>query len=149
MLTSRQFLKCYANKKTSLAGGFFDFLFILVIIFLLLGSFTSPMGMGVGMGMGNNCEITCITDGGCPFLSNQCSSNNCVFMKPKVEETPEEISAKEHNKKIKTLIEQNQILAYELEQAKMKYSICKLLSETEQLKTVETQDASINVEMSS
>ena len=133
-------------SSCSLGAGFFDFLFILVIIFLLLGSFTSPMGMGVGLG--NNCEITCIADGGCPFLSNQYSSNSCVFMKPKMEETPEEISAKEHNRKIKSLIEQNQILAYELEQAKLKYSISKLLSETEQLKPVETQDASVNVELS-
>lgn len=128
-------------SSCSFGAGVFDFLFILVIIFLLLGSFTSPMGMG-------NCEVTCISEGGCPFLSNQCQQNSCIFMKPKLEETPEEISAKEHSKKIKTLIEQNQILAYELEQAKMKYSIRKLLSETEQYSTVETQEASTNVENS-
>ena len=122
-------------SSCSLSFGFFDFLFVLVIVFFLLGSLTTPT-----MGLGNNCEITCFADGHCPFVLNpsSCSSpeKTCLWVKPKTEETPEEKAIKEQKQKIQTLVHQNQLLVYQLEQAQLNYSIQKVLSETDKLKTV-------------
>ena len=78
---------------------------------------------------------------GCPYmLQQQMGSSEVVVpdkkeMEEMVEKNVEEIAKKTHEERLHTLVKQNKILAYELEQAKLKYSIQKLVSETQKLST--------------
>ena len=56
-------------------------------------------------------------------------------MEEMAEKNVEEMAKKTHEERLQTLVKQNKILAYELEQAKLKYSIQKLVSETQKLST--------------
>jgi len=53
-----------------------------------------------------------------------------------VDKNVEEITKKTHEERLQILAKENQILAYELEQAKLKYSIQKLVSETQKFSIV-------------
>lgn len=70
----------------------------------------------------------------CPYMMQQmCVSDEVPKKEKKVEESLEELSKKTHEERLQILTKENQLLAYELEQAKLKYSIHKLVSETQKL----------------
>lgn len=89
-------------------------------------------------------KYSCLPHGGCPFVNLKSKREN---VKPK-EESPEKKAAREHKQKIQSLVYQNQILAYELEQAHLKNMIQKYNSDTEKLQTpVSKQDVSSETEI--
>lgn len=83
---------------------------------------------GCGYGYGN----------ACPYMiqkQQQMGSNNNIDEDdvPKKEKRVEQSMEKTHEERLQILTKENQLLAYELEQAKLKYSIQKLVSETKKL----------------
>ena len=83
---------------------------------------------GCGYGYGN----------ACPYMIQKqqlTGSNNNIDEDdvPKKEKRVEQSMEKTHEERLQILTKENQLLAYELEQAKLKYSIQKLVSETKKL----------------
>ena len=72
---------------------------------------------------------------GCPYTQQQQMCLSDVPDKKNLEKSAEENAKKTHDERLQILAKENQILAYELEQAKMRYSIQKLVSETQKLST--------------
>ena len=80
---------------------------------------------GCGYGYGN----------ACPYMiqKQQQTGSNEEDDVPKKEKRVEQSMEKTHEERLQILTKENQLLAYELEQAKLKYSIQKLVSETKKL----------------
>jgi hypothetical protein len=83
---------------------------------------------GCGYGYGN----------ACPYMIQQQkmgsnNNNNCEDDVPKKDKKVEQSMEKTHEERLHILTKENQLLAYELEQSKLKYSIQKLVSETQKL----------------
>jgi len=70
---------------------------------------------------------------GCPYIQQQQMCVSDVLDKKNLEKSAEENAKKRYEERLQTLANENQILAFELEQAKLKYSIQKLVSETQKL----------------
>jgi small-conductance mechanosensitive channel len=92
---------------------------------------------------------------GCPFMVQQQQQQQqqqqiCISEdeeeKKGMEKSVEEMTKKIHEERLQILTKENQLLAYELEQAKLKYSIQKLVSETRKL-SVAVSDAETDTEI--
>lgn len=91
---------------------------------------------------------------GCPFMVQQQQQQQqqqiCISEdeeeKKGMEKSAEEMAKKIHEERLQILTKENQLLAYELEQAKLKYSIQKLVSETRKL-SVAVSDAETDTEI--
>jgi hypothetical protein len=88
---------------------------------------------GCGYGYGNACPY---------MIQQQIGSNNDDDDVPKKEKKVDKSVEKTHEERLHILTKENQLLAYELEQSKLKYSIQKLVSETKKLSSVSSSSSS-------
>jgi hypothetical protein len=82
---------------------------------------------------------------GCPFMVQQQQQQQQQMCISEDEEEKKGVE-KTHEERLQILTKENQLLAYELEQAKLKYSIQKLVSETRKL-SVTVSDAETDTEI--
>lgn len=104
-----------------------------------------PIGVSSQVVVSGN-EATCGYGYGCPHIPQQQQIGSDEDDVSKKEKKVDKSVEKTHEEKLHTLTKENQLLAYELEQAKLKYSIQKLVSETQKLSTNTVSEAATETE---
>ena len=120
---------CSASSCPVKLGFGFGFSFIDFILFMIVLFFLSfPVST-------TSCSVPRYEVYGCSNLP--LCSENCVV--PKKEIVGQELEEKTHQDMLQKISNENQLLIYELEQAKLKYSIEKLRTETKKLSVSEKE----------